>query len=328
MRVSAKKVLDPPSKVPYFILTELQEDTDNFEESQINVSTTDGVHFWRKEGQRRLPQPDRWMTNVYNAISDPKAEGFEFEFSQEHGDLKLTIRWRHPGIAGKAKADIHLQSCEGPEPMRSLLDTLFSTLTALQESHDAHARSAAAFKDEAFENSKLVEEYVKSKEAREEELYAKFSAVLNAKKEKLRELKQRIEDLERKLRDEEDGSDAGSQGRRGGGVDEYNSIYDAETEPSDAEVNEAETLPAMQDTLGQQTLRHTAATLLPAETTSGPGPVTADQAAMLEEPTQPQEAPDVVMEQATNGVNEAVPVSGPSVAAARKPTTIARRRQR
>lgn len=34
-------------------------------------------------------------------------------------------------------------------------------------------------------------------------LQLQFSAVLNAKKEKLRELKQRIEDLERKLRDEE-----------------------------------------------------------------------------------------------------------------------------
>ena len=53
-------------------------------------------------------------------------------------------------------------------------------------------------------------------------------------------------------------------------------------------------------------------------------------AAMLEEPTQPQEAPDVEMEQATNRpvVNEVAPVNGPSVAAVRKPTTIARRRQR
>lgn len=52
MRVSVLKVLDPPKNVPYFILTELQEDTDNFEESQINVSITDGVHFWRKEGEK------------------------------------------------------------------------------------------------------------------------------------------------------------------------------------------------------------------------------------------------------------------------------------
>lgn len=52
MKISAKKVLDPPSNVPYFILTELQEDTDDFEESQINVSMTDGVHFWRKEGEK------------------------------------------------------------------------------------------------------------------------------------------------------------------------------------------------------------------------------------------------------------------------------------
>lgn len=52
MRVSAKKVLDVPSKTPYFILTELQEDEENFEESQINVSLTDGVHFWRKEGDK------------------------------------------------------------------------------------------------------------------------------------------------------------------------------------------------------------------------------------------------------------------------------------
>ena len=66
----------------------------------------------------------------------------------------------------------------------------------------------------------------------------------------------------------QDGSDAGSQGRRGG-VDDHNSIYDAETEPS-AEVDEPETLAAMQDTLGQQTLRHMAGTLLPVETTAGP----------------------------------------------------------
>ncbi len=48
------------------------------------------------------------------------------------GHMQLTIRWRHPGMAGKAKADILLQSCEGPEPMHSLLDTLFSSLAALQ----------------------------------------------------------------------------------------------------------------------------------------------------------------------------------------------------
>lgn len=73
----------------------------------------------------------------------------------------------------------------------------------------------------------------------------------------------------------QDGSDAGSQGRRGG-VDDHNSIYDAETEPS-AEVDEAETLVAMQDTLGQQTQRHTAGTLLPANATAGPSSVPADQ---------------------------------------------------
>ncbi len=60
-------------------------------------------------------------------------------------------------------------------------------------------------------------------------------------------------------------------------MDKYNSIYDAETEPSAADVDEAETLAAMQDTLGQHTQRHTAATLLPAETTSGPGPLPPDQ---------------------------------------------------
>lgn len=179
----------------------------------------------------------------------------------------------------------------------------------------------------------------------------------------------------------QDGSDAGSQGRRGG-VDDDNSIYDAETEPSDVEANEADTLPAMPDTLGQQTQRHMTGTLLTAEATGLPGSVPTDQgvysvsvcerlpdaatlkvevsdllkdwqttlsvsvkngvtvcgdcfcdnhgcthaAAMLDEPTQPQEAPDVEFEQATN--EEVVPVNVPSVAAARKPTTIARRRQR
>ena len=50
--MSAKKVIDPSSKVPHFILTELQEDRDDFEESHFNVSITDGVHYWRKEGEK------------------------------------------------------------------------------------------------------------------------------------------------------------------------------------------------------------------------------------------------------------------------------------
>lgn len=40
-------------------------------------------------GQRTLPQPDKWMANVYNAISNPCAEGFEYQFSEQDGDLKV-----------------------------------------------------------------------------------------------------------------------------------------------------------------------------------------------------------------------------------------------
>jgi hypothetical protein len=64
----------------------------------------------------------------------------------------------------------------------------------------------------------------------------------------------------------QDATDAGSQGARRG-LDEHDSVYDAETEPS--QENEAETLPAMLDTLGQQTQRpHTATQLHAGATTS------------------------------------------------------------
>lgn len=53
MTITAKKILDPTTKNPYFILTELLEDKADFEESQINVSITDGAHFWRKDGEFR-----------------------------------------------------------------------------------------------------------------------------------------------------------------------------------------------------------------------------------------------------------------------------------
>ncbi len=51
MTITAKKISDPTTDKPYFILTELLEDKADFEESQINVRITDGAHFWRKEGE-------------------------------------------------------------------------------------------------------------------------------------------------------------------------------------------------------------------------------------------------------------------------------------
>ncbi len=64
----------------------------------------------------------------------------------------------------------------------------------------------------------------------------------------------------------QDATDAGSQGARGA-LDEYNSVYDAETEPS--EENEAATLLPMPDTIGQQTQRpQQAASLMDAEATT------------------------------------------------------------
>ncbi|KAK9918586.1 hypothetical protein WJX75_005172 [Coccomyxa subellipsoidea] len=186
-------------------------------------------------------------------------------------------------------------------------------------------KSAANFKEEALKNSKLVEEYAQHKETREEELYAKFSAVLNEKKAKIRELKQRAEDLERKLQDEEhsDATDAGSQGARRG-LDEHDSVYDAETEPS--QENEAETLPAMLDTLGQQTQRPHTATQLHAGATTSQGLTAAARDAMLDEPTQPQEVPEVDTAPIMEDREEAAAVTGPSAPA--KPCTITKRRRR
>ncbi|EIE19728.1 hypothetical protein COCSUDRAFT_67773 [Coccomyxa subellipsoidea C-169] len=326
MTITAKRISDPTTDKPYFILTELLEDKADFEESQINVRITDGAHFWRKEGQRRLSQPDKWMANTYRAITSPTAESFEYQFSERDGNLKFTIRWRQPGMTGRVKADIVLQLCEGPEHMRSLLDCLFGTLSSLQVSHDAHAKSVADFKEEALRNSKLVEEYATHKEAREEELYAKFSAVLNEKKAKMRELKHRVEDLERKLQDDErsDATDAGSQGARGA-LDEYNSVYDAETEPS--EENEAATLLPMPDTIGQQTQRpQQAASLMDAEATTSRVFTPAERAAMLDAPTQSQEVADDDMEPAPDREIEDMPVAGPAAPA--KPRTITKRRRR
>lgn len=69
----------------------------------------------------------------------------------------------------------------------------------------------------------------------------------------------------------QDATDGVSRGVRGG-VDEYDSVYDAETEPSEEEG--AGVLPAMPDTIGQQTLPPSA---MQAEATSFHRPDSSDR---------------------------------------------------
>lgn len=50
MTLTARKIVDSSSNAPYFILTDVQEDDEDFEESQMDISITNGLQYWRKHG--------------------------------------------------------------------------------------------------------------------------------------------------------------------------------------------------------------------------------------------------------------------------------------
>lgn len=41
-------------------------------------------------GQRRHEQPEKWITHVHRALTDPAAEEYELQFTVRNADLKVT----------------------------------------------------------------------------------------------------------------------------------------------------------------------------------------------------------------------------------------------
>ncbi|CAL5228283.1 g11387 [Coccomyxa viridis] len=207
-------------------------------------------------GIRGQPAPKDWMRNVNRALST-KQGSYDIQAQSSSDGLKVTIRWHEADL--RVRASLTLPVAKDENAMASMLKVVWNSLEITQDACAELTSSDAKRRQQADSCQAEFRKVVDSIQKDKQENYIKFAAVVNEKKQKLREQQEHIQRLEERIQrlegglDQEDGSGAASPPRDVAEQD-HDSVYDAETEPSAGE-DEVEAQMDLEDTYQTQRRR-------------------------------------------------------------------------
>ncbi|KAK9810469.1 hypothetical protein WJX72_011211 [[Myrmecia] bisecta] len=228
----------------FYALVDFHENADDIELSRFDITVTDGVQCWQLTGRQKAEKENancsHWMAYMKDALMQPDSPRFTWTFVATPQSLSIRCKFKLEERGDEeyaARLELAVRE-DRQAAVRDFLDTMLLNMAALQDAHSVMVQQCQAALQEVAISKTQVEEFVKTKQQREEDMYVKFSAILNEKKVKAAEWKQRAEAAEARLQREqgEDATPSGSPAR---------SEQDSEaTERSDDEQVEATMQPA------------------------------------------------------------------------------------
>ncbi|KAL3154220.1 DNA repair protein xrcc4 [Trebouxia sp. C0010 RCD-2024] len=230
-----RRIRDSVSDVQYYLLLDVHENAEDPEHgTSLDVQVTDGQSAWVRNGLHRpVTQIADWMSTAKQALSEG-SDRFTFIITPKKKPDILRIRWEYhqemSDFQGRLAGQIDVEHVvHETTVIQNILGTALDNLSSLQASIKQVQDQCNMFRQEAETAQKHVQDYVEQKHKKEAELYVKFAAVLNEKKAKAIEWKQKAEQAQ------ETAQKASNEGIAVEGTPphDFADTYSQSTDPSD-----------------------------------------------------------------------------------------------
>ncbi|KAL3139889.1 DNA repair protein xrcc4 [Trebouxia sp. C0009 RCD-2024] len=230
-----RRIRDSVSEAQYYLLIDVHENAEDHEHgTSLDVQVTDGHFAWAQNGLHRpVTQIADWMSTAKQALSEG-SDRFTFIITPKKKPDILRIRWEYyqemSDFQGRLAGQIDVEHAVNETTViQNVLGTALDNLSSLQASIKQVQHQCNMFRQEAETAQKHVQDYVQQKHKKEAELYVKFAAVLNEKKAKAIEWKQKAEQAQ------ETAQKASNEGIADEGTPphDFADTYSQSTDPSD-----------------------------------------------------------------------------------------------
>lgn len=172
---------------------------------EFDLEVTDVTHSWRKSGITAPEQyalgPDVWIQKAREALYQTESSTqFQYEVHPDGPEGRLEFKWLWPiNQEDDAIGQCQLQADRDASAIiHNMLCILCTSYLRLQQSVDILHRANTQLKDELQHYQDTVSQMTDQREAREQQLFMKFALLLNAKKVKLKELRDELDKAEAK----------------------------------------------------------------------------------------------------------------------------------